>query len=214
MSALIRPSDSPFGLVNWQPDVVQLLDENHLVALSDAPRHRMHFAVSLGQFLQGLKDAEVCSLYGRFITDLDSFCYQIERAIAGPPIERRIDGPRGVTALLRSRETFRGRPACKFRFYIWHDAEILLMHDEGLFGRLADAMMGVAAEAEYASDDLLLIHRTIFVGGRILEEYADRPDGQLQVWAPDTPDSEPFWQVVTGIEMPPVQKYRIDGLGR
>src|SRR5690606_13649840 len=110
MSALIRPSDSPFGLVNWQPDVVQLLDENHLVALSDAPRHRMHFAVSLGQFLQGLKDAEVCSLYGRFITDLDSFCYQIERAIAGPPIERRIDGPRGVTALLRSRETFRGRP--------------------------------------------------------------------------------------------------------
>jgi hypothetical protein len=119
-----------------------------------------------------------------------------------------------VTSLLRSRETFRGRPACKFRFYVWHDADLLLMHDEALFGRLADAMMGVAAEAEYASDDLLLIHRTVFVGGPTLDEYAERSDGQFQVWAPDTPGSEPFWQIVTGVEAPPVQRYQIDVLGR
>src|SRR5438105_7972434 len=150
MSALTRQPESPFGIADWQPDVVQLLDESHLVALSGVAPLRMHFAVSLGQFLQGLRDAEVCPLYGRYITDLDSFCYQLERAIAGPPIERRVDGPRGVTALLRSREVFRGRPASKFRFYIWHDADALLMRDEPLFGRLADAMMGVAAEAEYA----------------------------------------------------------------
>jgi hypothetical protein len=214
MSALTRPSESPFGIANWQPDVVALLDESHLVATSPVPRLRMHFAVSLGQFLQGLRDAEVCTLYGRFITDLDSYCYQLERAIAGPPVERRVDGPRGVTALLRSRETFRGRPACKFRFYVWHDADLLLSRDEPLFGRLADAMMGIAAESEYASDDLLLIHRTVFVGGPALGEYAERTDGQLQVWAPDTPGSEPFWRIVTGIEAPPVQKYQIDALGR
>src|SRR5215475_5187028 len=88
MSALTRQSDSPFGIANWQPDVVQLLDESHLVATSGNARLRMHFAVSLAQFLQGLRDAEVCTLYGRFITDLDSYCYQLERAVAGPPIER------------------------------------------------------------------------------------------------------------------------------
>jgi hypothetical protein len=213
MSALTRQAESPFVVANWQPEVTQLLDEHHLVALSDSPRRRMHFAVSLAQFLQGLRDAEVCSLYGRFITDLDSFCHQLERTIPGPFLDRRIDGPRGVTALLRSREVFRGRPACKFRFYIWHDADILLRENEILFGQLADALAGVAAEAEYVSDDLLLIHRAVYVGGTALGDYADNPAGQLQVWCPDEADIEPFWQLVTGIERPPVIRYQIDMLG-
>jgi hypothetical protein len=214
LSALTRQPESPFSVANWQPDVVQLLDESHLAAISPNPHRRMHFAGSLGQFLQGLRDAEVCSLYGRFITDLDSYCYQLERAVAGPPIERRIDGPRGVTSLLRSREVFRGRPASKFRFYVWHDADVLLRENEPLFGRLADAMMGVAAEAEYVSDDLLLIHRTVFVGGSTLQDYARRDEGQFRSWASDDDCSEPFWQVVTGIECPSVSVYPIDTLGR
>ena len=174
----------------------------------------MHFAGSLGQFLQGLRDAEVCTLYGRFITDLDSFCYQLERAVAGPAVERRIDGLRGVTSLLRSREVFRGRPASKFRFYVWHDADVLLGENEALFGRLVDAMAGVAAEAEYVSDDLLMIHRTVFVGGPRLLEYAEREQGQFQSWARDGADTEPFWEMVTGIERPPVETYLIDSLGK
>jgi len=96
----------------------------------------------------------------------------------GPRLERRIDGGRGVTGLLRSRETNPGRPACKFRFYIWHDADVLLGENEALFGRLVDAMAGVAAEAEYVSDDLLMIHRTVFVGGPLLPS-AGGPDGSL-----------------------------------
>jgi hypothetical protein len=212
MSALIRQPESPFVVPHWQPAVVQLLEESHLVAISASARRRMHFAVSLSQFVQGLRDAEVCTLYGQFITDLESFCHQLERAIPGPLLDRRIDGPRGVTALLRSREVFRGRPASKFRFYVWHDADVLLRHDEHLFGRLADALAGVAAEAEYVSDDLLLIHRAVYVGGPLLAEYAESPAGQLQVWYPDTPGDEPFWQLVTGIERPPVTAYQIDGL--
>ena len=211
MAALIRQPDSPFAVPDWQPDVVQLLDEHHLVACTADPRLRMHFAVSLGQFLQGLRDAEVCTLYGRFITDLDSFCYQLERAIPGPGLDRRIDGPTGVTALLRSRDAARSRPASKFRFYVWHDAEILLKHDEPLFGQLADALLGVAAEAEYASDDLLLIHRTVFVGGPLLDHYADRTDGQFQSWCAD-PFGEPFWRVVSGLEQPPVARFDISRL--
>ncbi|MFN0133148.1 MAG: hypothetical protein ACKVW3_11575 [Phycisphaerales bacterium] len=213
MSALTRHPTTPLGVANWQADVAQLLDEHHLAAISPSGARRMHFAVSLGQFLQGLRDAEVCTLYGRFITDLDSFCYQLERAIAGPAIERRVDGPRGVTALLRSREVYRGRPASKFRFYVWHDADVLLGHDEPLFGRLVDAIAGVAAEAEYASDDLLMIHRLVSVGSEGLEVYSRKPDGQFQAWHADGL-GEPFWKVVTGIETPKVMTYRIDQLAR
>ncbi len=213
MSALTRQPESPFAVENWQPEVVQLLDENHLAAISESARRRMHFAVSLSRFLQGLRDAEVCPLYGQYITDLDSFCHQLERAIPGPLLERRIDGPRGVTALLRTREGFRGRPASKFRFYVWHDADALLRADQNLFARLADTLAGVAAEAEYVSDDLLLIHRAVYVGGPLLAEYAENPEGQFRAWYPDAEDIEPFWQLVTGIERPSVMRYTIDTLG-
>jgi hypothetical protein len=212
MSAFSRQTDSPFAVANWQPDVVQMLDESHLVACSASARYRTYFAVLLSQFLQGLRDTEVCTLYGRFITDLESFCYQLERAIPGPALERRIDGPSGVTALLRSRETFRGRAASKYRFYVWHDANVLLESDERLFGRLVDAMAGVAAEAEYVSDDLLLIHRAVFVGATTLEDYSRKDRGQFQSWALDA-FGDPFWQVVTGIEAPPVSRFLIDTLG-
>ena len=72
---------------------------------------------------------------------------------------------------------------------------------------------GVAAEAEYVSDDLLLIHRTVFVGGPVLAQYAEREDGQFKVWLPDTENDEPFWQLVTGIAAPPVMQYSIENLG-
>lgn len=173
---------------------------------------RLHFAVSLGRFLQTQRDTEVCNFYGRYITDLDEFCHQLERAMPGPRLERRIDGARGVTGLLRSRETNPGRPACKFRFYIWHDADVLLRADPALFSRLVDTLAGVAAEAEYVSDDLLLIHRSVFVGGPLLEKYLADKQGQFQSWARDEFD-EPFWQVVTGIEKPRFTQYVIDSLG-
>ncbi|MEX2217302.1 MAG: hypothetical protein WD749_00965 [Phycisphaerales bacterium] len=213
MSALTRQLDSPFAATNWQPDVVQLLDEHHLIATSDSPRKRTHFGVLLAQFLQGLREAEVCTLYGQYITDLDSFCHQLERAIPGPPLDRRIDGRRGVTALLRSREVFRGRPNTKFRFYIWNDADTLLRHDEPLLWRLHDAIAGVAAESEYVSDDLLLIHRAVYIGCPILGDAADKDAGPFRAWHDDGSD-EPFWQLVTGIEQPPVMRYKIDSLGQ
>lgn len=211
MSALSREADRPFAITGWQPDVVQLLDEHHLVAWSDVARRRLHFAVGLAQFLQGLRETEVCSFYGGSIHSIDEFCHQLERAIPGPPLERRIDGPRGVTALLRSRETFPGRPATKFRFYIWHDADILLQRNRVLFGRLVDAFSGIGAEAEYANDDLLLIHRAVFVGGPLLNLYADDTKGQFQVWFSDG-HSEPFWQVVSGLPKPPFMRCSIDSL--
>ena len=211
MSAIFRPSNTPFGLGDWQADVVQMLDESHMCAWSSQAGRRVRFAVSIAQFLQAQRDTEVCTLYGRHITDLESFCYQLERTIPGPALRCRIDGPDGVTALLRTRESFPGRPATKFRYYLWHDADILLHRDSALFGRLVDAMAGVAAEAEYASDDMLLLHRSIFVGGTMLDEYASDERGQFRCWFDDGL-GEPFWQVVTGIERPSFVRFPVDRL--
>jgi hypothetical protein len=214
MSALSRQFESPFTIADWHADVTQLLDEHHLVAVSHLPRRKLQFASSLARFLGSLRDAEVCNFHGRFITNLEAFCDQLEQTLPGPALERRIEGPGGIASLLRHRHSFRGKPASKYRYYIWHDADHLLAADRSLFGRLVDTMTGVAAEAEYCDDDLLLIHRAVFVGGPMLDLYAEDPRGQFQSWAMDDGHDEPFWQVVTGVEKPPVLRYSIDLLGQ
>jgi hypothetical protein len=211
MSALPKHPGLPLQTTDWQPETVQLLDESHLVAFSEFPRRRIEFAASIATFLQRQRDTEVCTLYGQYITDLESFCAQLERCLPGPSLLRRIDGSSGITSLLRNRTATAVRTPSKFRYYIWHDADVLLRANRALFGRLVDAMIGVGAEAEYASDDLLLLHRGIFVGSSLLDLYAEDPAGQFSVWAPDA-DGEPFWSVVTGVEKPQVTRYNIDAL--
>jgi hypothetical protein len=209
MSALSRQHDASFLDRDWPPEVAQLLDEHHLAAFSDFAGRRLRFAVALGQFLGNLRETEVCTFYGKFITDLDSFCYQLERAVPGPLLDRRVDGPGGVADLLRTRVSIPGRPATKFRYYIWHDADVLLRADPVLFGQLVDSIAGVAAEAEYVSDDMLLIHRGVFVGSSELKAYAEDPKGQFQSWYDDGM-GEPFWKIVTDIDAPPTRRYPID----
>lgn len=209
MSALSRRSELPFGVIEWQPGVVQLMDEDHLVAWSGSARKRLGFAASLTHFLESLRFAEVCVLYGRFIRDLDSFCHQLERAIPGEPLERRVDGPSGVAALLRSRQTLPGRAPARYRYYIWHDADVLLEADADLFARLVDVMTGVAAEAEYVDDDLLLIHRVLFLGSPVLAASAADESGPFRNWHDDG-TGMPFWEVVTGLLEPPIAGFDID----
>lgn len=117
-----------------------------------------------------------------------------------------IDGPGGVIDCLRERNagTSDAMPMAKRRYYLWHDADTLLRRDPATFGAIFDAMAGVAAEAEYASEDLLLIHRAILVGGPALAQYAKNPAGQFQTWLTDTVGSPPLWKVITGLEHPPV----------
>lgn len=209
MSALSRKLDVPSLTSDWQADVAQMLDESHLVAWADLPDLRTQFAVSLAHFLGTQRETEVCVFYGKHITDLDSFCHQLERCLPGPHLDRRIHGPGGAVNLLRARPSFRGRIPSKYRYYIWHDADVLLRSDARLFSQIVDAITGVAAEAEYVSDDLLLIHRCIYVGGPILDVYGEDPRGQFQSWLPDGPH-EPFWKVVTGIDAPSFTRYAIN----
>lgn len=211
MSAISRKPDVRLLVPDWQPDVVQMLDDHHMVAWSESAPRRAQFAASLAQFLGAQRDVEVCVFYGRFITDLESFCHQLERALPADVLERRVDGPRGIVSLLRSRVSFRGRPETKFRYYVWHDADVLMRADVALFGRLVDALAGVAAESEYVSDDLLLIHRAVLVGSPALDAYAGDPRGQCRAWYNDG-QGEPFWRVVTGVARPPFVRFRVDTL--
>lgn len=211
MGALTRQHETAFRSADWQPDVTQLLDEHHMAAWTDDPRVRVLFSTRLGHFLETQRDTEVVTFYGRFITDLESFCYQLESALPGQPLARRIHGNGGIVTLLRQRETFQFRAPPKFRYYVWHDCDVLIKRDPVLFGRLADALMGVAAENEYASDDALMVQRVVFMGGRVLREYAMDGRGQLRSWYDDG-HPDPFWRVVTGIDAPAVQTYQIDKL--
>ncbi len=70
-------------------------------------------------------------------------------------------------------------------------------------------MAGVAAEAEYVCDDLLLIHRTVYLGSAMLDVYAEDERGQFRSWYQDGL-GEPFWKVVTGIESPSVASKSIE----
>lgn len=209
MSVLTGHVAPIFATPSWEAEVLQQLEESHLVATSDHSHIRVWFGAALGAFLRSQQQMEVCHLYGRFITDLESFCHQLERAIPGPMLERHVGGARGVTGLLRSRTEHAGRLASRFRFYIWHDADVLLRADARLFGQIVDAIAGVAAEAEYVSEDSLLIHRGVFVGGSALERYGADETGQFQTWYRDEFE-EPFWEVVTGLDRPRFTSLLID----
>lgn len=209
MSVLTGHVAPIFAAPQWEAEVLRQLEESHLVATSEHSHFRVRFGAALGAFLRSQQQTEVCHFYGRFITDLESFCHQLERAVPGSILERHVGGTRGVTGLLRARSEHAGRLASRFRFYIWHDADVLLRSDSRLFGQIVDAIAGVAAEAEYVSEDSLLIHRGVFVGGSALERYAEDETGQFRAWYHDE-FKEPFWEVVTGLDRPRFTSLLID----
>ncbi len=187
----------------------RLLEEHHLAAWSDDPVSRVRFGADLALLLNGIRDTQVCVLHGSQIRDLYSFCTQLERALGVARIRRSIDASHGVVDTLRRRHRAAEQTPQKRRFYLWHDAHVLLAADHVLFGRLVDALAGVAAEAEYATDDLLLIQRAVFIGTAALDMYAEDPRGQFRSWYREGRE-KPLWRVVTGVRRPPVLPYRID----
>jgi len=203
----LSPRISGALLDDWRPDVQQVLDEHHLVAWSPRVETRDRFSKELEPFLRRQRDADVCVLPGESITDLGSFCAALEAAVPGVELERTLEGARGAVSRLRPGSSRRS----KYRYYLWREAHVLLRHDAALFGRVVDAMTGVAAESEYVDEDRLVLQRCVFIGGASLDAYADDPRGQFRRWMPDA-DGEPYWQIVTGVGRPPIAKRRIDGV--
>jgi len=215
MSTVTRPYEAAFDAppvaLDWQPDAVARLDQSHLVAWSPQPTQQIVFTSSLQHFLRGQPDLDVCNLHGRSITSLDSFCHQVERLVPVGRLDRTLFGRHGVVSALRRRVSAQHEGFGRARYFVWNDADVLLEADRGLFGELVDALAGVAAEWEYVSEDMLVIQRCVFVGGRALSEYAADATGQFRSWKRDE-QGEPFWQSATGLEQPPIAVERIDAL--
>lgn len=202
----------PVVVPAWRIDAAQLLEEHHLVAWSSRPEQREVFGRELAAHLSRFEDTQVCVLNGAIITDIESLAESLSAELDVGRISPTLGGPSGVIESLRHRPDHNTSPAIKRRFYVWHEADMLLRRDYRLFGRIVDAMAGIAAEAEYACEDLLLLHRAIFVGSSVLDVYAEDPRGQFRRWWAEDAESgdRPFWDVVTGIERPVFLRYRIE----
>ena len=206
---LTRLPSRPVVVPAWRVDAAQLLEEHHLVAWSPVRSRRDSFASELATHLSRFEDTQVCVINGAAITDIESLAALLSVELGVGPVSPRLGGPSGLLECLRRRPVGHECPALKRRFYVWLDADNLLRHDHLLFGRIVDAFAGIAAESEYTSEDVLLIHRAVFVGSSVLDMYAEDPRGQFRRWWSE--DGErPFWDVVTGIERPVFLRYRIE----
>jgi len=192
--------------------------EHHVAVWSDNTAPRQAFALSLAEHLHALPDIEVLEFTGREIRSIADFSDQlgVQLSLLSGQAEAlsvvpTIDGPGGIIEALRERPAYPGHDtAAKIRIYLWHDADALLAADPAAFGAIVDAIAGIAAEAEYASEDLLLIHRGIFVGNSALATYARDARGQFRTWLSDSAGSPALWKVISGVENPPVMVLPID----
>jgi hypothetical protein len=201
--------EATFESLTWPDGIVQLMDDHHLVVLSDSANARRQFGDTLAGHLENIRETEIVSIDGAHATDLPSFCSQLERQLGILP-----QGPSSwwrdmssVITLLRGAAT-----SPKRRYFLWHEADVMLEQDVDLFGRLVNAFLGVAAEHEHITMDanVLVLQRVVFMGGAKLGAYAEDTDGQFNRWLDDSEDS-PFWEVASVIDRPPVITFRIDG---
>jgi hypothetical protein len=194
--------------------VAQLLDEHHLVVTGE-PADRRAFAAQLREHLEALEDTEVLLISGSSIRDLASFAEALTQGLDLDETPTDVDG---VIAGLRE---YPHEP--KHLFVMWEDADVMLDADAELFGKLAQAFIGTAAERELISPDMLVLQRMVFLGGETLGAFAGDPNRQLRTWSGTHSDDQtfigdasamrdPFWEVAACLEHPPVLVYRLDGL--
>lgn len=187
--------DAPLG------DVPSLLDEKHLVLWSRDLHRRERAADLVASSLRAVQDAQVVSLPGAVIHDLKSLRTHLDHALPSAehkPLRATIDGPAGLLARLREpADPLPDHHHIKWRYYVWRDADVLLRTNPAIFSLMVDAVAGVAAEAEFTSDDLLLIQRLVLVGGPTLQVAANDPHGPMTCWRPGSP-----WARLTKVESP------------
>ncbi|MBL4699198.1 MAG: hypothetical protein JKX70_10230 [Phycisphaerales bacterium] len=211
MSIHFGTSGFVFERGTWQPEVLAKLESHHIAAWSDDTGARSRFGASLVQFLVAQAGTEVCVLHGRNILDLEGLCSQLERLIPVDTLARSVDGSKGLASILRTRGPAHSRIPTRQRFFIWHDADVLIRNNPDLFGQVAEVIAGVSAELEYAGDGALMIQRCVYIGGPRLAEVARDTDSMLNRWADDGP-GVPFWSLVTGEENPMTTLCSIDSL--
>jgi len=203
-----------FDSTVWPESIVQVLDENHLVVISDHADARRRFALTLTQQLDLMEQTQVISIDGRKCVDLPSFCRELETKLTIPSAARNSwwCDLHSVIAVLRS-----SSPGRRRRYLVWNDADTMLNADAVMFRRLVNALFAVAAETEYVSLDPVVLQRVVMLGGLKMGEYAEDDRSQFNRWlleetdgTNDDPKESAFWEVQNVIERPPVLVYRLD----
>lgn len=182
-------------------DIPSLLDERHLVLWSRDLQRRERAADLVAASLRSVQDAQVVLLPGGVIHDLKTLRSHLDQALPSAeqrPLRATIEGSAGLLARLReAADPLPGHHHIKWRYYVWRDADVLLRASATAFSIMVDAVAGVAAEAEFASDDLLLIQRLVLIGGPSLQMAIEDPHGPLRTWRPGSP-----WARLTRVEAP------------
>jgi hypothetical protein len=195
-------------------DVGPLLDDHHLVVLSDSPTVRQRFGRALSHYIQSQADTVVYEVDGSRAPDVPLFCAQLEQQIPQEkPSSKTPAAPwwRDVHHVI---EMLSRAPHERRREYlIWHEADVMLEADVAMFSRLVNALLGSASEREHVSSQPLVLQRVIFIGGAKLGAYAEDSHGQFSRWLEDEDeaDNTPMWEVYSVLDRPPVIVYRIDG---
>lgn len=211
MSIHFGSSRFVFAPISWEPELLTKLESHHIVAWSPDSSQRTRFGVRMKQFLDAQPGTEVLVLHGRGILDLEGFCAQLERLIPTERLARTVDGAEGVASILRQDGAGVLATPIRQRYFLWHDADVLLRNNPALFAQLAEVIAGVSAELEFSADGSMLIQRCLYFGGRSLAEYAREPDSRFQSWEEDGP-GVPFWSLVSGIDRPSTMLCSIDAL--
>lgn len=192
----------------WPDEVIQLLDDHHVIALSRNPAVGRQHGAALADRLNLMADTQVHVLDGRRVADLPTLISHVghELGASTPMVAQGRGEVRDLIDLLRS--------ACagpKRRYFIWHDADATIQADADLFCRAVNAFFGIAAECEFVSLDPVVLLRMAFIGGPLLTGIAQDAAGPFCKWL-DTVDgtAEAFWEVASLIERPPVITCRID----
>jgi hypothetical protein len=193
----------------WIGSITPLLDDHHLVVLSDSPLTRERFALALRHHLEGQADTKLIVVDGSQTPDIPSFCRQLESQLPARP-------PRGAPTWWRDIhhviDLLANAPHLRRREYLlWREADVMLEADVATFSRLVNALLGSAAEREHVSPQPLVLERVIFIGGAKLGAYAEDTTGQFCRWLADDDAGSPVWEVASVLERPPVIVYRIDG---
>lgn len=192
-----------FDSGTWQADLTQLLDEHHLVALSDEPERRARFNTSFCEYLRGLSDTQVIGINGVNATDLAGFANELSRRL------RVYDDLTVKPTMDGVIEALRNWPGgVRHRYFVWRDSHVMLDANRTLFSRLVNAMCAVAAEHEHLNPTPLVIQRTVLIGGSPLGVYADDKEGQFHRWLCEEGDA--FWEVSSCVDRPKVLIYRLD----
>lgn len=212
MSAVPGQQGFVFEPITWQPEVLARLEDRHLVAWGDDVNVRTRFAACFQQYLSTMADTQVCVLHGRAISSINDLCEQLERLIPVERLSRSVDGPHGISSLLRQRSGVPGRRRERMRVFVWHDADLLARRDRALFQDMVEVMAGVSAEMEYADDGAVLVQRCVYVGSGEIEREARRVDSRLNSWGTGTGGEMPFWELVSGQASPRTTLCAIDRL--